>query len=114
MKQYELEKYRTRVDSIFKPENNQSTLLSVDANNLRNKAMKSFKFEQMKRSAMPDFIRRSRQDIIAARKSKEQEDLDAILSPGKGGSDLKNNKDFAKFFEEKVTKNSGGLDHKKQ
>ena len=87
-----------------------STLISNEANDARCDVMKSFKFEQLKRKEMPEFLRKSRKQILDARKITEEDEFADLLGTRSTQNLINQNHEFSKFFEEKVTKNSSNLD----
>lgn len=51
----------------FNSEKNQSQMLSAKTNDLRNQIMQKFKYEQIKRRNLREFLRKAKADIIAER-----------------------------------------------
>ena len=66
--------------------------------------MKGFKFEEYKRKQLPEFIRRSKNEILNARKAIEKAQNDKSILDGlninKQESEDQLRKQFAKFFED--------------
>ncbi len=68
--------------------------------------MKTFKFEQLKRRALPDFLRKAKTDILNARKKSKEDDINNYFQDPTQNN-LEDNQEFAKYFEQKVTKSKG-------
>ena len=63
----ELAKYKHQAMKQFNSEKNQSQMLSAKTNDLRNQIMQKFKYEQIKRRNLREFLRKAKADVITQR-----------------------------------------------
>ena len=76
--------------------------MSEEDNNLRNQIMTKFKYKQLKRSKLREFMRKAREDIILDRDLEEQEtSVTQRISDNEMVNSFK--ADYMKFFKETLT-----------
>lgn len=66
-KMQELAKYKQQAMKMFNSEKNQSQMLSAKTNDIRNEIMQKFKYEQIKRRNLREFIRKAKDEIMTKR-----------------------------------------------
>ena len=72
----ELAKYKQQALRQFNSEKNQSQMLSAKTNDIRNQIMQKFKYEQIKRRNLREFLRKAKADIITQRGGPNNRELE--------------------------------------
>ena len=72
----ELARYKQQALRQFNSEKNQSQMLSAKTNDIRNQIMQKFKYEQIKRRNLREFLRKAKAEIITQRGGPNNRELE--------------------------------------